>query len=60
MLRILLEEVLGYEDVVLVPDDSGLSVNKALQKLTGCENHRYKIHVQYIELVKKGLRKACF
>ncbi|XP_078367736.1 uncharacterized protein LOC144651661 isoform X1 [Oculina patagonica] len=39
VLRILLEEVLGYEDVVMVPDESGLSVNKALQKLTGCGNH---------------------
>ena len=43
VLRILLEEVLGYEDVVLIPDDSGLSVHKALQKLSGCENHRYGI-----------------
>ena len=41
VLRILLEEVLGYEDVRLVSDESGLSVNKALQKLTQCANHRY-------------------
>ena len=40
VLRILLEEVLGYEDVVLVSDESGLSVEKALQKLTGCQSHR--------------------
>lgn len=39
VLRILLEELLGYEDVVLVPDDSGLFVNKALQKISGCSNH---------------------
>lgn len=45
VLRILLEEVLGYEDTVLVPDESGLLVNKALEKLTGCRNHRYDIHV---------------
>lgn len=44
MLRILLEEVLGYEDTVLVPDESGLLVNNALDKLTGCRNHRYDIH----------------
>ena len=43
MLRVLLEEVLGYEDVVLVPDDSGFSVNNALLKLAGCNNHRYII-----------------
>lgn len=36
VLRILLEEVLGYENVIFVSDESGLSVNKALQKLTGC------------------------
>ena len=41
VLRVLLEEVLGYEDVVLIPDDSGFSVNDALLKLTGCKNHRY-------------------
>ena len=54
MLRILLEEVLGYEDVVLVPDESSLSINSALQKLTGCENHRYifSIHI-IIEPIKK-------
>lgn len=39
VLRILLEELLGYEDVVLVPDNSGLFVNKALQKISGCSNH---------------------
>lgn len=41
MLRVLLEEVLGYEDVVLVSDDSGFSVSNAFLKLTGCDNHRY-------------------
>lgn len=41
MLHVLLEEVLGYEDVVLVPDDSGFSVSDALLKLTGCDSHRY-------------------
>ncbi|CAH3138826.1 unnamed protein product [Porites lobata] len=39
VLRLLLEEVLGYEDIILVPDDSGLSVKKAVQKLTGCSSH---------------------
>ena len=41
VLRLLLEEVLGYEDIILVPDDSGLSVKKAVQKLTGCSSHKY-------------------
>ena len=41
VLYVLLEEVLGYEDVVLVPDDSGFSVSDGLLKLTGCKNHRY-------------------
>ena len=41
ILHVLLEEVLGYEDVVLVPDDSGFSVSDGLLKLTGCKNHRY-------------------
>ena len=45
VLRILLEELLGYEDVVLVPDDSGLFVNKALQKISGCSNHRYCVWI---------------
>ena len=43
MLRVLLEEVLGYEDVVLVAGDSGFSVNNALPKLAGCDNHRFII-----------------
>ena len=41
VLRLLLEEVLGYEDMILVPDESGLSVKKAVQKLTGCSSHKY-------------------
>lgn len=60
VLRILLEEVLGYEDVVLVSDDSGLSVDKALQTLTGCDNHRYMymyvINYWFVGLIKK----SCF
>ena len=43
VLRVLLEEVLGYEDVVLVAGDSGFSVNNALPKLAGCDNHRFII-----------------
>lgn len=58
MLRVLLEEVLGYEDVVLVPDDSGLSVNDALLKLAGCDNHGYIYAAMYIVcLSKNGARK---
>ena len=49
VLRILLDEVLGYEDVILVSDESGLSVDKALQKLTGCGNHRY-MYIVYTTL----------
>lgn len=43
VLRVLLEEVLGYEDVVLVAGDSGFSVNNALPMLAGCDNHRFII-----------------
>ena len=48
VLQILLEEVLGYEDVMLVPDNSGFSVTDALLKLAGCVNHRYMQPCIYI------------
>lgn len=41
VLQILLEEVLGYQDVTLVSDESGLYVEEALEKLSKCESHRY-------------------
>ena len=56
VLRLLLEEVLGYEDIILVPDDSGLSVKKAVQKLTGCSSHKY-IFLHQICIFKLVTRK---
>ncbi|XP_068721735.1 uncharacterized protein [Montipora capricornis] len=40
VLRILLEEVLGYEDVILVSDESGLDIEKSLTKLSKCGSYR--------------------
>ncbi|XP_015776999.1 PREDICTED: uncharacterized protein LOC107355006 [Acropora digitifera] len=40
VLQILLVEVLGYQDVTLVSDESGLYMEEALKKLSKCENHR--------------------
>lgn len=36
VLKILLEELLGYEHVQLVPDNSGLRVEDVLQHISGC------------------------
>ena len=53
VLHILLEEVLGYEDVVLVPGDSGFSLSDSLLKLTGCKNYRYAtMYVMYIVIAR--------
>ena len=54
MLRILLEEVLGYEDVILVSDESGLDIEKSLTKLSKCGSYRYCIlAMMYVPMIHK-------